>query len=361
MALRSARRRNLFLNTLKQQTYAYMNEQNRALKEQLRQVVVNTKEVVKNATKRPFRKLSKEGVIRYYHKGKQVNENDSSFGKVYASTETLPTVMKNNIDLVMQKYSDKIFARSQKLVPVDKRYAYKNIADKRSVYVKSYRRRQVISISDISKVDLFDYSAEGYGGLRNFRRVYEEGVDAQERKYLKDIGVGFSAEEMNVGYGWYEGEQADFIRKYLSGTGHRGQYSIFYDQKTRGIYQRRGQGILDFSRSGSLSLNMSGKKKRIFSDKIINVKDQPTGGYQELKSGGRITKTKDGFRITYSAFDETRPVGDRYNYAALQHDNLAFKHKFGQALYLSEPVQFYKNKLLQEIKETSIKTFEKGK
>ena len=106
---------------------------------------------------------------------------------------------------------------------------------------------------------------------------------------------------------------------------------------------------------------MEGKKKRISGNKIINVSSQPTGGYQELKSGGRIAKTKDGFTITYSAFDETRTPGNRYNYAALQHDNLAFKHKFGRALYLSEPVQFYKNKLLQELKDTSIKTFEKGK
>lgn len=360
MALRSARRRNLFLNTLRKQTQAYMGEQNKALKQQLRKIIVNTKNVIKETTNKTFSSLKKNGVVRYYHRGREIKENDSKFGQVYASSKTISKKMQDNLKLVADKYIDKIFAKSQQLVPVDKRYAFKNLSDKTSVYVKSYRNRQVISISDISKIDFDVYSAE-YKGLRNFRRAYEEGISRKEREYFKNIGVSISAEELSVGYGWYEGERADFIRKYLSGTNLRGQHNIFYDQKTNQIYQRRGFGVLDFTPSGSLSLNMKGKKKRIYDNKTINVKSQPTGGYQELKSGGEIIKSGEHFEITYSAYDETRPKGNRYNYAALQHDNLAFKHKFGQALYLSKPFEMYKAKMLKELKEVGSKTFERGK
>ena len=67
------------------------------------------------------------------------------------------------------------------------------------------------------------------------------------------------------------------------------------------------------------------------------------------------------FIIEYNAFDETKSVGNRYNYAALQHDNLAFKHKFGQSLYLSDAVMMYRKQMLQSIKKASINAFNRGK
>ena len=125
MALRSARRKNLFLNTLKQQTYAYMNEQNKVIKAQLRKIVVNTKEIVKDTTKRSFSSLKQGGVVRFYHRGKETKEGDSNFGKVYTHIETLPSTIAKNLNVVMEDYANKVFAMSQKLVPVDKRYAFK--------------------------------------------------------------------------------------------------------------------------------------------------------------------------------------------------------------------------------------------
>ena len=357
MVKRSARRKNLFLTTLRNKTIAYINEQNKAVKQQLKQIVVNTKNAVEDAVKRPFRKLAKQGVIRYYHKGKEISENDSNFGKVYADAERLPIRMQAAVSAVMQKYSEKIFAMSQKLVPVDKRYAYINSKDSKSIKVKSYRRRPIVSISKSSDISFYKFDEnrdEERRDLRSFRRLYEE-------NRLGDYG--YSVEELNVGYGWYSGKKAEFIKRYLSGTNDRGQHSFIYNKEDGLIYQRDSRGSLNFSPSSALSLNMTGK--RVYGGKMFSSSKQPTGGFQELREGGKLTHKYIGDKIinstiSYSAFDETRKSGNRYNYAALQHDNLAFKHKYGQALYLSEPVKFYKDKYLKEVRERLKNNFKKG-
>lgn len=85
---------------------------------------------------------------------------------------------------------------------------------------------------------------------------------------------------------------------------------------------------------------MTGVKKAI--DMIYST-SQPlvpvdTG---RLKRSGKITKLKDGYRLHYRA--ENPKTG--YNYAPIQHENMHFKHKVGQAKYLEKPVEMNMDKI----------------
>ena len=336
MALRSARRRNFFLGTLRNQTYAYMKEQNKVVKAQLRKIVVNTKDVVKNAIKRPFYNLTQGNVVRYYHMGKEVSENNSKFGKVFANAEMLPARLREKMNAVMSKYGTKIFAMSQRLVPIDKRYGA-------TVQRKQSRIRSIVAINDIDHTT-FKKSLRD-PGMRSFRKQYEN------FKNLIDF---------KVGSGWYGGNQADFIEKYLNGSNRRSIYNIYYNVKEGKIYNFNDEVILNVNSKDFLSLELKGDKK------AGRSRLQPFGGYQELKKGGELKYTGNlgdstSLSISYSAFDKTRPKSQQYNYAALQHDNLAFKHKYGQALYLSQPVKFYRDKLIKEMRESVAKTIERSK
>lgn len=55
----------------------------------------------------------------------------------------------------------------------------------------------------------------------------------------------------------------------------------------------------------------------------------------KLKASGKVEKIPNGYRISYRALN--KDTG--YNYAPIQHDNLSFKHRVGQANYLAQPVQ----------------------
>lgn len=54
-----------------------------------------------------------------------------------------------------------------------------------------------------------------------------------------------------------------------------------------------------------------------------------------LEDSGKITKIKDGYRISFQAFSEKG-----YDYAPIQHENLEFKHSPGRtAKYLELPIK----------------------
>lgn len=370
MAKRSLRHKNLFLNTLKNNTLAYIEAENKAVKEQLRQVVVNTKAEVRKAVGYPFYALKKQGVVRYYHKGKQVKEGNSKFGQVYTDTYKLVPTVSNAAMMAANEYMQKIFDKSQDLVPIDKRYNAINIKDKNTVYVKSFRRRPIIDITgygkwynsrkqaiDASIAGNYELMLEDDPSLKNFRRLKDEDYNTQELDILYDRE---QTRRIEAGYGWYGGRRGEFIKKYLSGTNTKGSYNLFYDNDTGLIMQRKSRGSYEFTPATGISLKMKGRVG-IDPTKTVNVKDQPSFGYQELKSGGVLKQKGLNSIIEYNAFDETKPVGDRYNYAALQHDNLAFKHKYGQSLYLSDAVMMYRKQMLEAVKKASINAFNRGK
>lgn len=364
------KRRNVFLRTLRDQTLAYIEAEKGEAKKQLRQILVNTKAEFKKTLKYPIYAFKKQGVVRYYHKGKEVKEGDSRFGKVYTDTYKLVPNVSNAAMMAANEYMQRIFDKSQELVPIDKRYNAINIKDKNTVRVKSYRRRPIIDISGAK--DFFGelaFSARDEKtkyGFANFRRYfdYEDEAANEIQNLIKSskttAKIDMFSRNIEVGYGWYSGTAGAFIKKYLSGTNTRGQFNLYYDRDTGLIMERTGRGSYEFTPATGISLKMKGKTD-VDPKKIISVAKQPSFGYQELKKGGKLNQSGLMSTIEYNAFDETKPKGDRYNYAALQHDNLAFKHKFGQSLYLSDAVMMYRKQMLKAVKKASVEAFDRGK
>ena len=79
-----------------------------------------------------------------------------------------------------------------------------------------------------------------------------------------------------------------------------------------------------------------------------------SGGNQELKKSGHLDKKRR--LIVYSS----KTMGTKFDYAQVQHDNLAYKHAPGkQALYLYDAFEHYRKRFIDAIKNGSIKTFKK--
>lgn len=70
-----------------------------------------------------------------------------------------------------------------------------------------------------------------------------------------------------------------------------------------------------------------------------------------LKRSGKITKISNGYQLRYRAINPD----NGYNYAPIQHENLHFHHRVGQAKYLEEPVEINMDRIKKIIAEEVVK------
>lgn len=96
--------------------------------------------------------------------------------------------------------------------------------------------------------------------------------------------------------------------------------------------------------------SMKGVEKAI---KIIYQSSQPlvpvdTG---RLKRSGKITQIENGYQLKYHAENPQ----NKYNYAPIQHENMNFKHKVGQAKYLEQAVRENMTKIKDVIAKEVVK------
>ena len=70
-----------------------------------------------------------------------------------------------------------------------------------------------------------------------------------------------------------------------------------------------------------------------------------------LKRSGKITQIKNGYQLKYKALNPK----NGYDYAPIQHENLKFNHKVGQAKYLETAVAVNMDKIKQVIVKEVIK------
>lgn len=70
-----------------------------------------------------------------------------------------------------------------------------------------------------------------------------------------------------------------------------------------------------------------------------------------LKRSGKITQIKDGYQLKYKALNPK----SGYDYAPIQHENLKFKHRVGQAKYLEQAVVKNMSKIKEVISKEVIK------
>ena len=70
-----------------------------------------------------------------------------------------------------------------------------------------------------------------------------------------------------------------------------------------------------------------------------------------LKRSGKITRLKDGYQLKYRALNPK----NKYNYAPIQHENMRFHHKVGQAKYLEQAVKMNMDRIKEVIVKEVIK------
>lgn len=70
-----------------------------------------------------------------------------------------------------------------------------------------------------------------------------------------------------------------------------------------------------------------------------------------LKRSGKIVKLPNGYNLIYHS---ENPI-NKYNYAPIQHENLTFKHKVGQAKYLENAVTINLTKIKDIIAKEVVK------
>ena len=102
--------------------------------------------------------------------------------------------------------------------------------------------------------------------------------------------------------------------------------------------------------NGIPNRSMKGVEKGI---KIIYEASKPlvpvdTG---KLKKSGKITQIKDGYQLQYHSENPK----NNYNYAPIQHENLHFNHKVGQAKYLEQAVRSNLDKVMSTISKEVLK------
>ena len=270
-----------FLDALKQATEKYMK--------------VTVTDAVSRAYKRLVRRYISHTISGIHFNGPV--RSDFETGAVFGRFTSISNDISKLIRDRNEEFMKDVFELSQRYVPIDKKYA-------KSHNVKYLKRRLSKSI-----LSLPSKTTKGSKNNKPFVDITRE-------------------------HGWYDSSEIDFINDMLRSSNHRKiSNRVFYNPDTGTINVRRKRTDDMFDTGFKL-------KNKPIKDitKLSRTNIQPTGGYQELKNGGelRFGRGYSNIYITYSAFDKTRQL-KTFNYAALQHDNLAFKHMSGK-----KPLFLYK-------------------
>lgn len=220
--------------------------------------------------------------------------------------ESIKTVARNDIEGFLKE----VYDLSQKYVPIDKRYKDRH----KIAFLERSVRKKVLRLQDDEVSYFTDISNEKTDDTNKYNQSYLRNVE------------GFTLSTIRRRRGWYDEEEVNFINDMLRTSNKRKAIGrVFWNGKSLQIRDKRTENV--FNTGFKL------RKKPLDITKIKRTEKQPTGGYQELKKSGRIVGLDSGkldsYGITYSAFDKSRKFST-FNYAALQHENLAFKHARGK-------------------------------
>lgn len=294
-----------FLQALKTATNRYMRYTARKVKKKA------TRNIIKNALERTTE------IIPAGMRFKVPTYSDFATGNVFLSGKMLSQRLKKSIQKRNEDFMQSVFDLSQEYVPIDKRYAEaKNLK-----FLSRRVQRDIATYKDESSFAK-SFSGSDYG-KRTFIANYL--VKGDYKRVMYSDLTSFTRES-----GWYEADEVDFIKSTMVGRTRDILNRVYYNESDKTVHVRNSNNYLrkDFtSESTGFSLNKS-PYKDISEFKRTSI--QPSGGYQELKKGGFINREDpNDIYIFYSAYDKTRPM-NKFNYAALQHDNLAFKHSYSR-------------------------------
>lgn len=247
-------------------------------------------------------------------------------GGLMARMYEVPKRIQKTIDPITKEYAYKIFAKSQELVPIDKKYIGRvNLEDRDSYIVV----RGQYKIKGSYKYSVPVYSdKDGY--LARYKSMSTASAHAKEFTKVK------------LPSGIYIGEQKDFIERFYRTTSTERTDLLFVNKRTGRLEEysiKRGTG-----------------KEYPFGPKDLKpvtstTTAQRTGGNQELKKSGRVDETYIGGQ--YSISYDPRRLGTRFNYANLQHNKLNYKHQVGESLFLYNAFEWYKQKYFNAVKEAT--------
>lgn len=235
-------------------------------------------------------------------------------GKIIGKMYELPKRIEKKVEPITEKYALKILSYSQELVPIDKKYIGKfNTQD-----------------SSLFKVKRDTYFYVPYGTFLDVK------AEKSNKDFYSDIR-NRKYEPFDLKKGIYFGEQADFIKEFFRGSNKEKRYQLYQDPNTKQLHSASARYGLE----------------RSFGFKLSDVKPatgttkQMSGGNQELKRSGRVEDVGiNSFRIVY---DPRYINPNLWNYAQIQHDNLAYKHKVGEPLYLYKAFERYRQDYYKEV------------
>ena len=247
-------------------------------------------------------------------------------------------IMNNN-----EEFMKEVFNLSQEYVPIDKRYA-----EATSIrYVDTGRKRVKFNVSSARQSQFEEYFGTRFS-IRRSRLM----ADWRENP--------FETEEFSRTSGYYEKSEADFIKEMFRGPDRDKKYTDIYFNPTTGTIWRRKDKKLSSTFNTGFKLTNNPFSTQQLKDMNITRSKQPSGGFQELKNGGKIVTKYNEIFITYSAFDKTKRYST-FNYARLQHDNLKFKHYRGKkALFLYRSFNERRRQWLDKVKKEVANSMQKG-
>lgn len=247
-------------------------------------------------------------------------------------------IMNNN-----EEFMKEVFNLSQEYVPIDKRYA-----EATSIrYVDTGRKKVKFNVSSARQSQFEEYFGTRFS-IRRSRLM----ADWRENP--------FKTEEFSRTSGYYEKSEADFIKEMFRGPDRDKKYTdIYYNPTTGTIWRRKDKKLSNTFNTGFKLTNNPFSTQQL-KDMNITRSKQPSGGFQELKNGGKIVTKYNEIFITYSAFDKTKRYST-FNYARLQHDNLKFKHYRGKkALFLYRSFNERRRQWLDKVKKEVANSMQKG-
>lgn len=247
-------------------------------------------------------------------------------------------IMNNN-----EEFMKEVFNLSQEYVPIDKRYA-----EATSIrYVDTGRKKVKFNVSSAQQ--------------SQFEKYFKTAFDIRRQRLRRGTWESqFGTEEFSRTSGYYEKSEADFIKEMFRGPDRDKKYTDIYFNPTTGTIWRRKDKKLSSTFNTGFKLANNPFSTQQLKDMNITRSKQPSGGFQELKNGGKIVTKYNEIFITYSAFDKTKRYST-FNYARLQHDNLKFKHYRGKkALFLYRSFNERRRQWLDKVKKEVANSMQKG-
>ena len=247
-------------------------------------------------------------------------------GTIEGSFKNLPKRMQRTINDIAKPFMEKVLAMAKENTPIDKKYIGRyNPNDEGIGSIK-----KDIDYTILAKEDRFS------------KKYYKDDIEFLFNKASRSKNTILGSFDKGV----YSQQHFAFLKEYFLTSNKRKRYQLYADE------------------DGSLYAGAVRYRSydRDFGFKLSDIKpfkgktSQMTGGNQELKRSGTLTKRRDGgYTISFNPTRVNRRL--KFNYAAVQHDNLSYNHEQGKALFLYDSFEHYKQQFWNAIRTNTLKAF----